>query len=102
MSKLRTGPATLLVHGVPSTGELTTGAVGSGYGRKSGGAVGIGEALLRLVLGGVVPLNPVSSPLNGEPVASGFTNGPKVRCEMTPRPAGSVPYSPSFEKLPIW
>ena len=64
-----------------------------GYGRKSGGATGIGLVLFRLVLE-VKPEKPVSSPVTvwlpvTEPSFS--ANGPKVRCLTTSAPTGSMP-----------
>src|SRR5262245_26715228 len=102
MSKLRTGPATLLVHGVPSP-ACTTGAPGSGYGRKSGSAVGIGEELLGLAEV-VNPEKPVSSPFTWgfPPVVepSGSELGPMVRCRMSPEFVGSTPLE--AWRFPIW
>src|SRR5262245_4207969 len=102
MSKLRTGPTTLLVHGVPSP-ACTSGAPGIGYGRKSGSAVGIGEELFGLA-DVVNPEKPVSSPLTcGLPPVvepSGSTFGPKVRCRMSPEFVGSTPLDAC--RLPIW
>src|SRR6185295_20039889 len=93
MSKLRTGPATLFVQGVPSEAS-TTGDVGSGYGRKSGKAVGIGEEEFGLALV-VNPEKPVSSPVTpGLPPDSdplGSMVGPKVRWRMSPELVGLTP-----------
>src|SRR5262245_23385443 len=102
MSKLRTGPATLFVHGVPSE-ACTTGAPGIGYGRKSGRAVGMGVALFGLAEV-VNPEKPTSSPLTWglPPVVelSGSTLGPKVRWRMSPELVGSTPLE--AWRFPTW
>src|SRR5437899_10307615 len=83
-SKFLVGPATLFVQGVPSDAR-TVGAVGTGYGMRSGGAVGIGDVLW-LLLFCVKPVKPVSSPVTVLPPLviepSGSTSGPKVRRRM--------------------
>src|SRR5580765_537960 len=105
VSKLRTGPATVLTCGVhvpPAVTQRSDGfegeqavpgrlppsqmpamaAAGAGNGRNSGGAVGIGEELSGLVFG-VNPVNPLSPPSRfGE--LFGLVNGPKVRWSDAP------------------
>src|SRR6266571_8163175 len=116
-SRLRVGPAARALTGVPSdafgsatrtqtpptgqfastvqvvVGELLQILLGVGYGRKSGGAVGIGLVLYLFVLE-VKPLKPVSSPVI-VPLRtidrSGSTSGPKVRCLVSLYPLGSIP-----------
>src|SRR5712692_6590136 len=63
---------------VPPAQTPGSGAPGSGKGRKSGFADGIGELLSGFVPGGVAPVKPVSSPLNAGDL-SGFRYGPNVR-----------------------
>src|SRR3989338_10466894 len=86
MSKLRSGPAVVFCSqqtaGLRQPGAQICGAPGTGYGRKSGSAVGIGLVLLGFTLT-VKPVNPVSSPLitrfwANDP--SGSVSGPKVLC----------------------
>src|SRR5262245_44552638 len=125
MSKLRTGPCVLLSHAwqvpppathavgvatmqvlpacVPPSQTPMAVAVGSGYGSRSGSAVGIGERLFGLVFC-VNPVNPVSSPFaDGLPPdvePSGSWRGPKVRCRTSPAFFGST-LAPLL-KFAIW